>query len=241
MPTLNKRALPLLAACAALLSLAGSARAQVTAQQSFGMLMSGNARFVEGLTRQRDLRAERADLVGGQQPYAIVLTCADSRVPPELLFDESLGRLFVVRVAGNVVDPVVLGSIEYAAEHLHTPAILVLGHRACGAVKATIDGGHVPPNIAALAGRIKPAVDRARKAGAEPYALLDQAIAENVRLQMDRMLAESNVLALMTHAGALQIKGAVYDLASGKVETLPYTPASEAAPKGEAPAPQHSH
>ncbi len=105
---------------------------------------------------------ERPELAEGQHPYAIVLACADSRVAPELIFDESLGKLFVVRVAGNVADPVVLGSIEYAVEHLHANLLMVLGHENCGAVKATIGGGAFPPNIEALIKRITPAVDKVR-------------------------------------------------------------------------------
>jgi carbonic anhydrase len=117
---------------------------------SLATLMAGNKRFIAGSLKARDYLAERPQLVRDQHPYAIILTCADSRLSPEIIFDESMGRLFVVRTAGHVVDPVALGSIEYAVEHLHVPLLFVLGHDSCGAVKATISGGDATPNIRAL-------------------------------------------------------------------------------------------
>ncbi|MBK7258284.1 MAG: hypothetical protein IPI01_10895 [Ignavibacteriae bacterium] len=125
-------------------STANGAAEPAASKDPVARLLNGNRRFVEGRTAARDFVHERPALTAGQHPYAIILTCSDSRVPPELLFDESLGQLFVVRDAGNVVDSVVLGSIEYAAEHLHAGLLIVLGHEACGAVNATIKGGDVP-------------------------------------------------------------------------------------------------
>jgi carbonic anhydrase len=159
---------------------------------------------------------ERAQLAKGQQPYAIVLTCSDSRVCPEILFDESLGKLFVIRVAGNVVDPIVLGSIEYAAEHLGSKLLVVLGHTSCGAVKATIAGGNIPPNIQRIADCISPAVEKTRAKHLDEKSLLDESVNENVREQLQRIRSGSTTLAEMEEKKELQILGAIYDIESGK-------------------------
>lgn len=123
-------------------------------------LMKGNERFRAGRPRARRPAAARPDLAKGQHPNTIVLGCADSRVSPELVFDQDLGDLFVVRVAGNVADPAALGSLEYAVEHLHSTLLVVLGHERCGAVLAALSGETMPsPSLAALVGKIKPAID----------------------------------------------------------------------------------
>src|SRR5262249_7971690 len=121
-----------------------------TAEEALQRLKQGNARFVaDKLDQKKDIGGKRrGDLAKGQRPFAIILSCADSRVPPELVFDQGLGDLFVVRVAGNVTDPVVLGSIEYGVQVLKAPLIIVLGHESCGAVQAAIAGGELPGNIA---------------------------------------------------------------------------------------------
>ena len=193
----------------------------VSAEEAMAMLVRGNSRFVSGTPLPKSFAAERKELASDQHPYAIVVACADSRVPPELLFDESLGKLFVIRVAGNVMDPVVLGSIEYAAEHLHTHLLLVLGHRKCGAVTAAVSGGDYSPNIGALVTRISPAVDVARAGKVAEGALLDAAVRENVRYQIHMALYQSEVLADLIRQHELTIVGGVYDLESGKVDFLP--------------------
>src|SRR5258708_555531 len=122
-----------------------------TSDQALKMLQDGNERFVKETLEKKDLGStQRTKLAMGQHPFAIVLTCADSRVAPELIFNQGLGDLFVVRVAGNITDPLILGSIEYAAEHLHVPLIVVLGHEKCGAVSAALSKGHFPDNIEKL-------------------------------------------------------------------------------------------
>jgi carbonic anhydrase len=113
-------------------------------------LRDGNDRFTSSRFQVRDYIRERKELMQSQHPYAIVLTCSDSRVPPEIIFDESLGKLFVLWVAGNVLDPALLGSIEYAAEHLHVSLILMMGHESCGAVKAALSGIKAPENLDSL-------------------------------------------------------------------------------------------
>ena len=193
----------------------------VPPEKAMARLKAGNARFAKGLHRRVDYVAERATLIKGQQPYAILLACSDSRVPPELVFDESLGKLFIVRVAGNVVDQVALGSIEYGVEELGARLIVVLGHQSCGAVEATLKGGSLPPNIAAIARKIKPAADRAKERGLGPEATLKLAIEENVRQQIHDALAGSEILRARVERsdkGRVDITGGVYDLASGKID-----------------------
>jgi carbonic anhydrase len=192
----------------------------LSAADALGQLVQGNDRFARGQPKAKDYAKERVRLAKGQQPYAIVLTCSDSRVPPEILFDESLGQLFVVRVAGNVLDPVVLGSIEYAAEHLGSRLLLVLGHDSCGAVQASLGDGHNSPNLEALVKKIAPAAQEAKRKGLDESHTLDAAVRENVLLQVRRVPAESAVLTRLIEKKQLQIAGAVYHLESGKVEII---------------------
>lgn len=189
--------------------------------ESLARLQQGNARFVSDRLQPKDVAGERAAMAKGQSPYAIILACADSRLSPEIIFDESLGRLFVVRVAGNVVDPVVLGSIEYAAQVLKSPLLLVLGHDSCGAVSAAIAGGPASPNLTALVQEIVPAAEEAKKLSLDAQQTLDAAIRANVRHQMTQAIAASPVLAGMVAQHQLQIVGGVYHLDSGQVEILP--------------------
>jgi len=181
-------------------------------------LKQGNTRFVSGKLSAKNFGKQREELIAGQKPYAIVLACSDSRVAPELLFDESLGQLFIVRDAGNVADSVTLGSIEYAAEHLHVKLLVVLGHTHCGAVKATITGGDVPPNIGAIARRIAPAANRAKAKHLDEQQTAADASAENVREQIGACTAQSAVLHELVEKNELTIVGAMYSLETGKVE-----------------------
>jgi carbonic anhydrase len=190
-------------------------------------LKAGNARFIHGALQPSDLVAARKASAAKQRPYAIILACSDSRLGPELIFDEELGQLFVVRVAGNVVDPVVLGSIEYAAEHLHSTLVVVMGHESCGAVQAALAGGHAPVHIDSLVGRIEPAVRKVNSEHLAPSSTLDAAIEENVRLQMRELQRESPVLRGLVRKHQLTIVGGEYHLRSG---TVTFLPASGAAP-----------
>lgn len=184
------------------------------------LLREGNSRFSSGKLIEKDFPKERAELTAGQHPYAIILSCSDSRVPPELIFDESLGKLFIVRVAGNVVDSVTLGSIEYAAEHLHTKLLLILGHESCGAAKAALEGGELTPNISQIIKRIQPAVNKAEEAKIEKSHELNFVIEENVKNQIAASLKNSKVLHELVEKNELQIVGAVYNLKSGAVKLL---------------------
>ncbi|HQJ75216.1 MAG TPA: carbonic anhydrase [Bacteroidota bacterium] len=191
--------------------------------QDINRLKQGNERFVSESTFHKDFAKERKELISGQKPYAIILTCSDSRVPPELIFDESLGKLFVIRVAGNVVNPDILGSIEYAIEHLHSHLLIYMGHESCGAVKATMEGGKVPPNIGAIAYKIKPAVKKAKQKHLHnENEVLDEAIKINVRNQIETSLKSSNIIKEAFEKGELKIYSAYYNLHSGKVDFEEY-------------------
>ncbi|PIR21339.1 MAG: carbonic anhydrase [Deltaproteobacteria bacterium CG11_big_fil_rev_8_21_14_0_20_47_16] len=181
-------------------------------------LMNGNQRFVKDLTRapQRSV-ADRKILVGGQEPFAIVVSCSDSRVPPEIVFDQDLGDLFIVRTAGPVLDAVAIGSIEYAVEHLHASLVIVMGHSQCGAVKAAISGVTFPPHISDIVTAITPAVDVARQKSGD---LLSNSIEENVRRVKAQLDTESPVLAKAKRHHHLEVVGGVYDLKTGRVVLL---------------------
>lgn len=181
-------------------------------------LHAGNQRYVSHkLVHPHQTRLLRHRLVSGQHPVAAVLSCADSRVPPELVFDQGLGDLFTVRVAGNVVDDAILGSLEYAVEHLHVPIIIVLGHSGCGAVQATIDGGEPNTHIESLVKAIRPAVEQASH---ESGVLIDNAVRDNVQLAVKQLQQSNPILALMVNQGRLKILGAVYNLDTGVVTYL---------------------
>ncbi|MFN7929968.1 MAG: carbonic anhydrase [Blastocatellia bacterium] len=201
MTTLHKSFHQMIAACLlALFLLPLTARANddnapaVSPEAALEKLLAGNARFMKGMTVEKHYIADRPELAKAQHPYAIILTCADSRLSPEAIFDESLGQLFVVRVAGNVSDPIILGSIEYAAEHLHASLLVVMGHESCGAVKAAVANSPVPPNIAKIVQRLRPAVEKARVDGHDETEVINAAIKENVRYQVKMMTFESDVL-----------------------------------------------
>ena len=176
--------------------------------KALDLLKSGNARFVSGtLTPKNDYATLREQLSTGQHPFAVVLCCSDSRVAPEIIFDQKLGGLFVIRNAGNIVDEEVLGSIEYAVEHLETPLVVVMGHSACGAVTATCQGGDLPGHILDLAKRIKPSINTSC------------CIDDNTRRHAKRMAQLIEDDEIVHHVGA-EVIAAFYNLQSGKVEWL---------------------
>ncbi|HII06763.1 MAG TPA: carbonic anhydrase [Methanotrichaceae archaeon] len=191
----------------------------ITADDSWNTLMEGNARFVSGEVASKDFPERRTELVSGQSPFVTVVTCSDSRVPPELIFDQGLGDIFVIRVAGNVMDPVVLGSVEYGAEHLHTPLLVILGHQSCGAVKAATEGG-AEGNIESIMTEIEPAVEIARETNKTGSDLVEEAIDENVELVIKNILDRSPITKEMVEEGKLAILGAKYSLETGEVAVL---------------------
>ena len=183
-------------------------------------LMAGNNRFVSGKTTVREYGRLRSKLVGGQHPKVIVLTCSDSRVPPELLFDKSLGDLFVVRSAGNVADAIGLGSIEYAVEHLGSSLLVVLGHQKCGAVTAACSGEKMPSqNLQAIVDKIGPAVAQATLYS-KPDTLVAAVIEENIHQSAKDVLGNSAVLRQALKEGKLSVIEAVYNLETGQVKRL---------------------
>lgn len=207
------------------LALGSGAGSGISADEALQKLLEGNKRFVEQqMTGQKlcDLSA-REGLAKSQHPYAIILSCSDSRVPPEIVFDKGLGEIFVVRVAGNVPDPVVLGSVEYAAEHLGSTLVVVLGHERCGAVTAAVEAKGKPEgNIGAIIKTISPAVKQARKEykGTEKAGLVETAIDDNVKLVAANLTKKSSVLEHMVKEGKLKIVAAKYDLDDGQVRLL---------------------
>lgn len=216
---------------AAVVALAGATAwasggaAGVSADEALQRLMEGNARFVKNQMSGQKLcdLATRQSLSKGQQPYAVILTCSDSRVPPEIVFDKGLGEIFVIRVAGNVTDPVVLGSIEYAAEHLGSPLIMVLGHERCGAVTAAVDiKGKPEGNIGAILKKISPAVKQAKReyTGKDKSQLVETAINGNARLAADSITSRSPVIAHLVKEGKVKVVAAKYDLDDGVVTLM---------------------
>jgi carbonic anhydrase len=186
--------------------------------ESLARLKAGNARFVADASEALPITApRRTALAGGQTPFATVLSCADSRVPPEVVFHTGLGDLFVVRSAGHVADKSVLASLEYGAEHLHTPILVVMGHEMCGAVKAaseTPDATSLGPNLDYMLRAIRPAVARAKSHPAD--ARLRAAILENVEETINTLLESSSVLRELGESKRMTIVGAYYELASGR-------------------------
>jgi carbonic anhydrase len=152
-----------------------------------------------------------------QKPIAVIVSCSDSRVPPELVFDQGLGDLFDVRTAGHVVGDMELGSIEYAAEHLGTPLIVVLGHERCGAVTAAVSGGEAPGHIPAVVKAIAPAVAETKSAGGDA---VENAMRANVRDTVRALRSSDPVLSHLVHEGKLKVVGGRYDLDTGQVEIL---------------------
>ncbi|MBI4681789.1 MAG: carbonic anhydrase [Nitrospirae bacterium] len=198
------------------------------ADQALKKLMDGNKRYVSGTFLQRDLSdAKRKELAKGQKPSAIVVTCSDSRVSPELLFDQSIGDVFVVRTAGNVVDKIALGSIEYAAEHLHSPLVYVLGHEKCGAVQATLDTieakGKPEGNIGAILEKVMPAAVAANKKGGSKDEILEYAVKENVKNTSKEIMEKSSIIQHLSHENKVKIAGGEYSLQTGKVEAIELT------------------
>ncbi|OPY85670.1 MAG: Carbonic anhydrase 2 [Syntrophus sp. PtaU1.Bin208] len=215
------------------IAMASSHGSSISADEALQKLMDGNKHYVENkMTSQSTCDpAHRAALAHSQKPYAIVLTCSDSRVPPEIIFDKGLGEIFVIRVAGNVPDPIVIGSIEYAAEHLGSPLVMVLGHERCGAVKATIEAkgkSTGSKNIDAIAKTISASIPDATKAC--EACKTDKKCAENAAAAFAESLTDANakniaanltkqspILKHLAKEKKIKIVAAKYDLDDGLV------------------------
>lgn len=207
------------------LTIAATAKAKPAhppSNELISRLMDGNARYIAGKTIHGDRTARRDEVSGSQHPFAMILSCADSRVPPELIFDQTLGDVFVVRIAGNYAETGGIGSLEYALAHFHSPLLMVLGHSSCGAVHATVDamkkpGSSAPGDIAAIVNAIMPGAKAVQGKPGDEYA---NAIAENVRRNVATLKAQKPLLSEGVASNKLQVVGAVYDLKSGKVRLI---------------------
>jgi carbonic anhydrase len=188
------------------------------AKDPLDRLIQGNQRYVSSNTVcHEDWSAKRAAVVGNQKPFAIIVTCSDSRGPPELIFDQSLGNLFIVRVAGNVVDDYAIGSIEYGASILGAQLVVVLGHSNCGAVEAALKNMKFDNHIQEILNAIQPAVTVTKGQSGD---LLEKTIKANVKFVEEKLKNSKPVLAKLIENGSLRILGAYYNLDSGKVEFL---------------------
>jgi carbonic anhydrase len=191
----------------------------VSPDDALARLKEGNSRFVSGLVKHPDQGAERRVAQSkGQTPFAIVLTCADSRVSPEIFFDQGIGDLFVIRNAGNVLDDHVIGSMEYAVEHLHVPLIVVVGHSKCGAVAATVAGGHAPGHIASIVESIKPALEAARNQEGDK---VDNTVKSNAQRSASILNKVEPIIGEAVKAGKVKVVAVRYDVTTGQVEILP--------------------
>ena len=196
----------------------GHGTAALSPDKALAQLMEGNRRYAAVHPKHpHQNTARRKELIAGQHPFACILACADSRVSPEIVFDEGLGDLFVVRVAGNIVDDAVTGSLEYAVEHLGTPLILVMGHNSCGAVTAATGDGEPSTHIQSLVTAIAPAVAEAKQRQGD---LVSNAIEANVRLVVRQLSTSEPILSKAIAGGKLKIAGGTYQLSTGLVKLL---------------------
>jgi len=193
----------------------------VTPASALAELKAGNARHAHHRHQHpHQSTARQEELTSGQHPHAEVLSCADSRVPPEIIFDQGLGDLFVVRVAGNVAMDTELASLEYGAEHLHIPLLVVVGHQNCGAVTAALEGGPAEGHISTLFQLLQPAIEKSRQLPGDPLA---NAVRTNVEIVVQQLRTSTPILSELVTHGKLKIVGAVYSLKTGTVTWLPET------------------
>ncbi len=190
----------------------------LSAAEALDQLEAGNQRFVSGASQHPHCDpARRAELAGGQRPFATVVTCSDSRVPVELVFDQGLGDVFVIRVAGNIADDAVLGSIEYASMHLGVNLVVVMGHQSCGAVGAAVDGSATGTHIDSLIDAIAPAVAEAKAEGSDD--LLERSVHANATMVSTQIRESQPVLAGLGEQG-VAVRPAYYSLETGEVSWL---------------------
>jgi carbonic anhydrase len=190
---------------------------KLSPKDAYKILVDGNKRFVQDIKANRSLQAQVIETSSGQYPFAIVLSCIDSRVPVELVFDQGIGDVFSARVAGNVINEDVLGSMEYACKVAGSKIVVVLGHTKCGAVTAACNDVQLG-NITALLNKIKPAVELVKVKGQGMDAnAIEEVVVQNVRLSIDRIKKESPILSEMENNGEIEIVGAVYSVSTGEV------------------------
>jgi carbonic anhydrase len=195
---------------------------QTTADQALQELKVGNVHHANHRYKHpHETPIRQHELTAGQPPHAVILGCADSRVPPEIIFDQGLGDLFTVRVAGNVAGINEVASIEYAVEHLHTPLLVVIGHQKCGAVSAAVEGGNADGPLPEIIKAIQPAVDQAK---GMPGDVIDNAVQKNVEMVVSQLRTSQPLLSSLVKTGKLRVVGAVYSLDTGRVTWLPDAP-----------------
>jgi len=201
----------------------------INAKDALERLQNGNQRFVTEMSQQSELASERRrhKLVEGQHPFAVILGCSDSRVPAEIVFDQGLGDLFVIRVAGNIVAPSQLGSIEFAVETYGTPLVVVLGHTHCGAIQATLDSLKNPEaqpshNLNSIVSRIRPALETLVETELQhdESELVRYAVRANIRTSVSQIRYSSPILEKYIQSGSLKVVGAQYSLETGIVDFL---------------------
>ena len=207
----------------------------ISAREALERLRDGNRRFVSGMRRNATLtnQTRRSELAAGQEPFAIILGCSDSRVPAEIVFDQGLGDLFVIRVAGNIVASSQIGSVEFAAERFSTPLVVVLGHSRCGAVLATLEELMRPKenqsrNLRSIVDRVRPSVEAllATELRHDADALVRQAVRANVRVSANHLRQGSEVLEQLIDKEQLVVVGAEYSLETGIVDFFDGVPAA---------------
>lgn len=196
-------------------------------QEGIERLRSGNLRYASGNLdlEKQDAEMRRRELVDGQEPFAVILGCSDSRVPVETIFDQGLGDLFVIRVAGNVAENTQIGSIEYGVEMLGVRLVVVLGHSGCGAVEATLEemqhpSGNLSPGLQVIISSIRPAVEGIPKDKSSNAAYLENAVHANVNHTVDRLHKKSTIVRQKVQQDQVKVVGAVYSLETGKVKFI---------------------
>jgi len=188
------------------------------AARALTALREGNERFASAHpAHPRSDAARRAEVRSGQHPFAAVISCSDSRVPPEIVFDQGIGDLFVVRTAGNVLDDVGLASIEYAVEHLGVALVVVLGHGGCGAVRSAAAGGEAPGHLGRIVEALAPSLAHARRAGGD---IVEAAVRENVRSTVSDLRGSEPILRPLVEEGRVSVVGACYSMEHGTVELI---------------------
>lgn len=215
----------------------------IPAREALQRLREGNRRFVSDIKNLNAMpsNARRIELTAGQEPFAIILGCSDSRVPAELVFDQGLGDLFVIRVAGNIVAPSQIGSVEFAAGQFGTRLVVVLGHTRCGAIKATLEELRRPTanqsrNLRSIVDRVRPSVETLLETDLrnDPEALLHQAVRANIRASANQLRHGSEILENLIQNEGLIVVGAEYSLETGEVEFFDAIPDEPCAPGQEA-------
>lgn len=191
-----------------------------TPESALKYLKEGNERFISGNSLKRNLIEERIKWSEGQDPFAVVLTCSDSRVVPEIIFNEPLGRLFVVRIAGNVITNEVLGTIEFAFLNLNVGLLLILGHESCAAIESILVNKPAIGNISSLVKIINPAVEKIKNTGLDSVAMLNKAIEANVQFQSEQVKTNSEIIRTAVEQDKFIIAGGVYNLHSGMVKLI---------------------